>query len=188
MMKHPHNINTLVNAINYKTICPICLGTIKINDKNVTVTTSNLNEIISLGWQNSMYNKVVVLLENNSIHFEPPHTVPLYGMPPGKLYNALQLQCVNCCQYSYTIIVIFDLSNFCVFDVALGYECLSILDNDILHEIKNNYQFKETIYTCFYDIVGFSIGDKSVTLPLIDLDFSVPKRTLERVRNLVVFT
>lgn len=119
----------------------------------------------------------------------------LYASAPesGYKYLGLGLECRKCHDYTYMIRIVVDLANLRMKRITLNSESVSIRSDEGLFLIRNAYTIEKTEYMFSQHPAPagsshtFTI-DKQQVLPLIPLDRDDPKKTLKRIRNLLIFT
>jgi hypothetical protein len=200
-MKQFHSFKS---ALEYQERCPLCQGFTHINDRDLaadigydyrgegqrvtfyvnrreddTITINPATDEVELILANRMPDKIYDATTHSITTAQP--SLPIYN---GKLLHALTIDCKNCCQYSYTLQLHFDLAEERLTGIFLNSETLSIENDAIVHEIKNVYSAEETRYTYFLkDGV-----EKSSILPLVPLNLTNPNETVSRIRKLLVFS
>ena len=109
----------------------------------------------------------------------------------GDKYLGLGMVCTSCNNYNFMIQIVIALEFMAVSKVLLNSESMSFFEKGGMSEIRNIYTLDKTEYNFFsgepikgdpYDFV------RSQTLPLIPLDKENPLHTLQRVKNLLIFT
>lgn len=123
-----------------------------------------------------------------SARFNPSHS-HIYD---GHLYEKMLFKCEHCGDYEYMIQIIIDVGRKWIDEIVLNHEKLQLKDNNNqIHRVKNIYTFDQTEYTTFYpgDWKFDKVKDyKQTTLPLIPVNFDDPKKTIERIKTLVLFS
>jgi hypothetical protein len=110
---------------------------------------------------------------------------PSYKSYNGVLYMGLTSSCPKCCQFTYTLKLLINLNERRLEATFLNSETVSLDDKGVTHEIRNVYSTGHTEY--FYTKED-SRKEMAITLPLIPLDLNNPKKTLERIRTLLIFS
>jgi len=99
--------------------------------------------------------------------------------------------CTSCNNYSLMIQMVIALEYMMIAKIVLNSESMSFMEKGGLSEIRNIYTLNKTEYNFFggepiegepHDFV------RSQTLPLISLDRDNPLHTLQRIKNLLIFT
>jgi len=139
---------------------------------------------------NTFTNEVEFRL-TRSLHEEPVYggghrsgQTPTYKSYDGMWYQGIITSCHECCQFSYTLQLQVDLGRPKVIGIILNSETISLDDKGVTHEIRNTYTTKQTEYYR----TTLSAKEKTITLPLIPLDFNDPKKTLDRIKTLLIFS
>jgi len=197
--------NSFKEAIGYRYTCPLCTSNLYINDRDLARDLINDHGHESSG-DTSKISFFISLIEKDTISIDletdevqiifndrmsktiwtGPGT-PKIQAPPiynGRFMHGLTIDCKNCCQYSFTLQIHFNLLNKVLSGIYLNSETISIEDGNIVHEIKNSYAAQVTYYSYF-----MKDGDsKKLPLPLIPLNLLDPKETVARIRNLLIFS
>lgn len=197
---------SLLEAIFFHTLCPLCQKKMEINDRDLAVEYG-YDEGCDSARRLSFYlnqredDIVTVDIVSGLVEIQlrertppMPNAAQLAGLAPlpqsiiqvisGKFIHGLTVDCKSCCQYSYTIQIHFDLTNKNVSGVFLNSESVSIEEGDMVHEIKNVYAVEQTEYACF----PRDGSSKRSCIPLIPLDMNHPKETVSRIRKLLIFS
>lgn len=114
-----------------------------------------------------------------------------YPQVAGVKYLYLGGSCSKCKQYNYVLQLLVKLDPLCLTDIVFNSE--TCIFQDYLRgerwELKNVYTTQKTIYTHFAEpVLNTLIREAGQELPLLPLDRSEPNKTLERVKNLLIFT
>jgi hypothetical protein len=183
---------TLKSALNYIKKCPICDKNLSINDRNLAAYIYNhKDEHISFYLDQRDQDVVTININTDkieSIVIKQSYSEPLYpknynGTYNGTFIHSLNIDCKDCCQYSYILQIHLNLQEIVISKICLNSEFINISD-EIIHEVKNSYSTEQTIYTCF-DKDGSS---KTIILPLVPLDLKNPRETVGRIRKLLIFS
>lgn len=206
--------NSLRHALNYQATCPVCCSAMLIDDRyaETRVEWRNGKQTTRLLWKTEDSEEIILDPDSSYVEFVEKYAAPEYvvgtsysGQTPirqypkpkrlydGHLYERIGMTCDNCCKYHYLIKFIIDVGVKQIIDIELNGETLSIEDNEgTVHEIKNIYGFEQTQYSYFPKDGDYKQGrrmdEKSITLPLIPLDLENPRKTLERIRTLIIFS
>lgn len=186
------------SALDYHRNCPFCFARVQINDRDLATDYNYGVEKISLYLDQREDDVVSIDLMTEELQFSLSKRMPdiiytagssgsFYKSEPcynGILIHGLTLDCKSCCKFSYTIQIKLDLTERRLTGTYLNSECISLEDNDIVHEIRNNYPSEQTHYSYFLK----DGSDKRVTMPLIPLDFNNLKDTVARIRKLIIFS
>lgn len=100
----------------------------------------------------------------------------------------LNISCESCSKYSYLIQVHISIEHGRLIALVLNSESASIEEGAKLYEVKNIYTTEKTEMSTFHTHLSQQRGalDK-VELPLVPLDLQNPLKTVERIKNLIVF-
>lgn len=192
----------LFEVLNYHSKCPFCSGKMSAGwdmayDENsvkaylkfglTTLTvdcynnniiecrqTSNNNTIYGIGGIGPAVQYVGSSLSDLSSH--------------GIDIRRLNISCDGCSKYSYLIQIHISLEHGRVVALVLNSESASIEEGAKLYEIKNIYVTEKTEMSIFHTHTSQQRGalDK-IELPLVPLDLQNPLKTVERIKNLLVF-
>lgn len=189
-------------ALNHQPNCPLCAKPTHINDRDLaydwesegcdrkarfaffinkseddTITIDPETDEVDLVLRQRMPD---TLYDYTKQTYYAPAT-PIYN---GTLIHGLTIDCKNCCQYSYTLQIHFNLTEKRLAKIVLNSENISIEDGSMVHEIKNLYSMNKTEYSSFS-----KEGDSHKSaLPLLPLDLDNPQDTIARIRKLLVFS
>lgn len=150
-------------------------------------TTQNDYKAFSVGYtgvSSSLYSSAKVFSGSSLCSSAPER---------GDKYLGLGLECRKCHDYTYMIRIVVDLANLRMKRITLNSESVSIRSDEGLFLIRNAYTIEKTEYMFSQHPAPagsshtFTI-DKQQVLPLIPLDRDDPKKTLKRIRNLLIFT
>ncbi len=100
----------------------------------------------------------------------------------------LNMVCDGCSKYSFLIQVHISIEHGRLIALVLNSESASIEDGNKLYEVKNIYTTEKTEMSTFHTHLSQQRGalDK-VEIPLVPLDLQNPLKTVERIKNLIVF-
>jgi hypothetical protein len=196
--------NSFLDAFNPDKKCPLCLSFMKINERDIaedfifddnrhvtfyldrnedsTFTIDMLNHNVSLNIREAFPEHY--LYDINSSSYIPKYQSSHYLVKNGLMLQALTIDCISCCQYSYTLQLHLNLSTKKLTSIYLNSETISFEDKGVVHEIKNIYSLKETQYSCFPK----DGSARTTQLPLIELNLDKPKETINRIKKLLIFT
>jgi hypothetical protein len=205
----------LRDAIAYQTHCPICFTKLKMDENDATIHKQflQLRSQSTIVWVIES-GELVVNLETNEIEkvSKIKEATPIYGVgyhssmsyttahqsTSGKMFVKLSMDCEDCGQYFFTIQMLVDIGETKIEFIRLNSEHLSVEDESgTLHEIRNVYTTGKTEYNRITKTVrpGSPKRELTVTyegdivsLPLIPLDLQHPKKTLERIKTLILFS
>lgn len=201
-MNPPHKFASFHEAINYHSQCPICQNPLEINDNRIVHNTKKYHDestyhylTFALGEDtltidthteridivmNHPYN-VIYSMGSPSAHYVKGHgTIPTSGV----FIQGFNIDCMICCQFSYTLQMIVDMNEVKLAGVYLNSESVTMETEGIVHEVRNVYSTHKTEYTSF----NKSGGHKSVSLPIMPLDLQAPQETISRIRKLIIFS
>lgn len=207
-------LHTIQDIINYQPFCPVCHKSMVVDSNyGVHINKSEFGETekITLTWRTRQDELVINLCENRIESLvKKVYSSTIYGLPAsvvgydyvpisdGIMYTRLGMFCASCYQYSYVAQILADIAKKEVVDIVLNSEYISVEDEDgLLHEIKNVYPLNTTEYT-YFDVnkyceesesdIEYTGYDKTITIPLVPLDLACPEKTVQRIRNLIVFS
>jgi hypothetical protein len=109
----------------------------------------------------------------------------------GTLYLSLTGSCKGCKRYEYVLQVLINLATSKLLDIVLNSETVTFPSGNTGEkwELKNIYTTKQTIYTHFAPPApGAIINKAEQNFPLLPINREDPSKTLERVKNLLIFT
>jgi len=199
---------TIISAINYQAKCPLCDHEVRINDRDladdygydysgimpkISFRLSQMDgEIIKI---DPINNEVeLILLESTpqidswvpnyhgAVYSYVPPPPKSYSVKDGMFMHALNLNCQKCCQFAYTVQLHVDLGKKLFMGAYLNSESISLELDGAVHEIKNIYATKKTIYSRFPGSL------QSMEIPLIDLDLKNPQEAIARIKKLIIFS
>lgn len=189
-------------AVNYRQLCPLCQCRMHINDRDLAtdydIDCNIRKDRLCFFLNQREDDKITIDPESGEVDFVLAQRFPdklydytkqTYYAPPAPVYNgtmihALTVDCKNCCQYSYTLQIHFNLTEKRLGKTVLNSESISIEEGNMVHEVKNVYPMNKTEYAYFS-----KEGDsRKSSLPLIPLDLDSPKETVSRIRKLLIFS
>jgi hypothetical protein len=196
------SFHNLRDAINYHLYCPLCQDKMLINDRYVEIRKDWYDDqhCIKFVWTVNDTEIIVDLDTNqfdmNSKYYRPDYgvgeyvgTSPKYSYNPhnctinGILYSGLGLNCGGCKQYHYVIKLVGVLETRLLTKIELNSETITVMDDSVVHEIKNIYSTGITDYrTIDQEDV------KTISLPLITINFNNPWKTIDRLKTLTLFS
>lgn len=192
-----HEFKSLVHALTYVERCPICLSGMGVDndtnaycrllgeelvnesrDWNISIAIDGskltINRSRQVGFMDSDFSGPM-----NYHDSETPHISHIIGT---------QVTCANkdCSSYSYVFSFRVKTHRPFIEDIYLNTEYLIFDEAGVNYEITNSHSVQKTRYKVsgadpFRDI-------KSLELPFIPFDHSNPNKTLEKVKNLIIFT
>lgn len=189
ILPHIKHFFRLIDAIKYRTQCPLCRERLCINENNlaenynidnpkqrIAFELTNIEEIIYI---NPITNEMELVIWNEGN--KTPST------KRGTFGHALNVKCDKCGMYNFTLQVWMNLDQQKVTHIVLNSEKISWEDeNNVLHEITSLYMPHQTKYSYF--VADSSKDDGHITIPLIPLDVYNPGNTVARIRKLLVFS
>ena len=196
---------SIQDALDYRTFCPVCHNSLSIDDKYGLMIKKEYDSKnkITLIWKSNQ-DELVINLNGDRIESLTKKVVSstIYGLPGcivghgytsienGTMYTSLSVGCNDCCQYSYVVQVLVNISKKVIDNIVLNSELITIEDDEVIHEIRNIYTTDKTEYSWFKTGQDEEdpIDEKSIILPLVPLDLVCPEKTVERVRNLILFS
>lgn len=191
----------LLEAVGHNHYCPFC------EDKMSTDIDSVYDENVHKAYFKFGSSKVIVDCVTNDIiqYSEGSSVETTYGIGcdvpivqktlslPGLItnginYRKINITCGDCCKYGYLVQVLISLEHRKIVGYFLNSETISVEEGAKLYEIKNIYATGKTEMSTFHQHLSKQRGtlDK-VDLPLVPLDFKNPMKTIERIKNLLVF-
>jgi hypothetical protein len=194
------SFTSLNKALAYRTICPFCDSHLEINDRDLASIDyvydawDEPKYVLSfyMGSNNDDLIKITLPSEEVEINFSTPKST--FGttasmtqlITSGRIYHRLVKDCKRCCQYSFTLQVVFyvEAPNAYIGNVHLNSECISVEDGKLVHEIKNVYSTEKTEYSSF----SKDGSTREAVLPLIPMDVKNPNDMISRIRKLLIFS
>jgi hypothetical protein len=189
-------------AITYHSQCPICLNPLEINDNRIVSNTKKYHEDI-------MYHNLTFALGDDMLSidtrteridisirhpFDPIYTIgssTFYNVPgthpipsSGIFIQGFNIDCMICCQFSYTLQMIIDMNEVKLAGIYLNSESITVESDGMIHEVRNVYSTHKTEYSSF----SKNGGQKSFSLPIVPLDLQFPQDTISRIRKLIIFS
>lgn len=190
---------SLPEAFCNQSFCPICRETLEFDadvvqewseryQTNLTTITFKIDGDLSLTvdydtgnirrWSQTRYLKPIHVMGTNI-----PIDYNFARQTVSTNIFGVHLSCCICHQYRR--IFKMHIYNDKITHLILNAEHLSVEKDGNLYEMKNNFVRETTDYTPFD--AGKSDG-KHCSLPLIPFDLQNPNKTLDRVKNLVLFS
>lgn len=199
---------SLLDGITYHSQCPLCRSTLQINSRDLSdyfpkPTWYDKNGDIYLDVGIDEYPIVKIHVDDNTLTFLSHKEIiaakqfnygnnsrnPKAGVTYNNsftaistYYQGINIECEKCCQYSFTLQIIIDITNKKIMSILLNSEDLSIVNTDHYY-IKNIYATERTEYKHY--MTDGTI--KSAILPIIALNIYEPSETLNRIKNLLIF-
>lgn len=191
---------TLKSALNYIKKCPICDKNLSINDGNLASYTyvhkdehisfyldQRDQDVVTININNDKIESIVIKQSYSEIYAlgsTSHQMIPSYPKNYNGIFiHSLNIDCKDCCQYSYILQVHINLQERIISKICLNSEFINISDESI-HEVENSYSTEQTIYTCF----NKDGSSKTIILPLVPLDLKNPRETVGRIRKLIIFS
>jgi len=195
---------SFIDALNYHRHCPLCHDKMELYDMRARSEYDyEQNKIIfELDEINGNTLHINYRTEEVELIISQNH-IMLYGANPssisynsrmgnsyircgGEIGRAIHICCMNkeCGQFSYTLQVWADLKAKRLSGVYLNSEQITLDEDGTTYEIKNVYTSDKTYYS-YHAKDGVS---KITHIPLIKLNLSKPNETLERIKNLIIFS
>ncbi len=120
-------------------------------------------------------------------------THPTPALPPisGDQYLYLGVACKSCNKYDYTLQLIICLKPLAMKRIVFNSEKVVFQEGEWSErrELRNVYTTKRTTYSYFPEPkIGLITSELKQDLPLLPLNREDPSKTLERVKNLLIFT
>lgn len=196
---------SIQDALAYRPFCPICYERMEVDNKYGAQVRREYDseEKITLIWKSNQ-DELIINLNNDRVESltKKVRSSAIFGLPGqiigfeytpvenGIMYTSLAVGCEGCFQYSYVVQILVDISRKMIDSVILNSELISVEDKETLHEIRNVYTTDKTEYSWFKtgQSEGEPVDEKSIILPLVPLDLSCPEKTVERIRNLILFS
>ena len=163
----------LIDAIYYHKHCPFCNSKLSLSDRK-SCTFEDCNLVFNHTGTTVMVDSISGLI-----------TLGKKSDISGTLIIKIELDCYKCSMYHYIIATYLDLTALKFIYAVLNTEFFSFEEGESgLYDIHNNYARGITTFTHYpYEDEG-----KSFETPLIPINFSNPRETLTRIKNLIVFT
>lgn len=121
--------------------------------------------------------------------FKP--SVPSSPVASGYQYLSLGVACKSCHKYDYTVQLILCVKPLAIARIILNSERLVFQEGEWSErrELRNVYTTKKTVYSYFPEPkLGFIRNELKQDFPLLPINREDPNKTLERVKNLLIFT
>jgi len=195
-------------ALSYQPLCPFCRDTVGTDHQSLFLSGSETTITFRVGADDlttGYFHNRVISYQNNQDKWNNPKSGNYNIVKPGLSGNGLEMFKVvasckgsHCSKYGFTLQVHLRLDEGKVIGIYLNSESISIEEEDILHEIKNNYSTEKTEYDRFSRVEidnntvkasGWA-GRRNGTIlfPLMPLDLREPDKLLQRVKNLVIYS
>lgn len=197
-MKHFKNLH---EAIQYHERCPFCAGKM-VTDMDMTYDENTLKAYLKFGTSkvivDCVTNDIIQYSEYSatdttySIGCDIPMVTKMSSLPGlitnGVNYRKINVTCDDCFKYGYMVQVLLSLDSRKIIGLVLNSETVSIENEAKLYEIKCIYTTEKTEMSTFHTHTSKQRGplDK-VEFPLVPLDLQNPMKTVERIKNLLVF-
>lgn len=118
-------------------------------------------------------------------------SAPSLPVSSGYQYLSLGVACKSCHKYDYTLQLVICVKPLVMARIALNSERLVFQEGEWSErrELRNVYTTKRTTYSYFPEPkLGAVRNELKQELPLIPFNREDPNKTLERVKNLLIFT
>lgn len=171
-------------ALDYRKVCPVCNHSISFKNKDLIIEYQS--DEPRLRFNLSKEDIFYINTKNDDVEVIFKKSIFSNLKSYAILYEPIYMECQNidCGLYSYIIQVLVDIKNLKVKKIILNSEKISYEDTDgSLHEIHNNYVNRTTNYNYF-----FKEKESFVTVPIININLNDLKQTVERVKNLLIFS
>lgn len=179
----------LIDALKYRTHCPLCQKKLCINDRNlaekydignteqrIAFELTSSDEIIYI---NPLTNEIELVIWDAGIKTQSGKR--------GIFGHSLNIKCNKCEMYDFTLQIWMDIDRQILTGMILNSEKISWEDKDnVLHEIASLYTTHQTKYSYFG--ADHSKNDGQITIPLVPLDVYNPGNTVARIRKLLIFS
>lgn len=200
------HFSSLQNGLYYFTECPLCSEAMKIenigfkniccgNDRGYTLVFSldyDDKLIINPATEEIIIDLVQEMkfdLENYDDSTNVTYHVPKLNISSmidynGIMYHPVQISCSRCGNFSYTLKLQINLNSpGRLEETTLANMKVFIKDMNKIHLLTNHYGSRKTFYATNSDSY-----QKSIELPLIEINLENPQETLARVKKLIIFT
>lgn len=201
---NPHlKFSSFQSAITYHPSCPVCFGRLQLSNQIENIFEYGINPVNKITFRfgediltiDTKTESITVKITQTqsyqpvysmgcSVPYFHPGIVNTYIPTSGIFIQGLNMDCVTCCQFAYTIQMIIDMNEVRLAGLYLNSETITIESEGIVHEIRNAYSLDKTEYTSF----SKDGGRKTTSIPLIPLDLCNPKDTVDRIRKLILFS
>lgn len=206
--------NNLMEATKYVSTCPLCKKFLHIKDMDINPTLKFSGcsgkdygrTLITFDQSSLLYiDKITICLQTDEVTRELTENIRelstqvgsyltfVNGVPQttGDMYFGLGLECCGCQDYYYMLQLVVSLSpSIRLSKICLNSESVIIRNNESRYEIRNSYTTGNTEYLFSSDQPNedtITISKRQL-LPLIPLDRQCPIKTLQRIKNLLIFT
>lgn len=186
----------LFEVLNYHSTCPFC-STRMSSDMDLNYDENSVTAYLKFGSTHLTVdchnNNIIKQNVVSSISFTGGPTIQigssLADLSTGGInIRRLNISCDGCSKYAYLVQMHISLDAGKIVSLVLNSESASIEEGAKLYEIKNIYTTEKTEMATFHTHLSQQRGalDK-VELPLVPLDLQNPLKTVERIKNLIVF-
>lgn len=201
-------LNTLQELWAYCLYCPLCQDVVR--DLQVSLGPPEVSKILSVKRINhnlyidcslTIYNrkyhtKVIINLLNNSFqanYSEPEKAVPSVDKASSAhFFLHIQSVCRHCdATTTNSSDMEMDLSGNHIHNIGVTREGIYLLDQKDKYHVTLCYDNSNMLISkCFVDeaLGGLVDDNKVITLPLVEFDFSQPKKVVHRIKTLLVFS
>lgn len=203
---------SLYDGITYRSMCPICNSTMQINNRDLSdhfpqSPWYDKNGDIYLDIAINEYPVLKIHIDDNALTFlshkdviipkkyiknsRNPNGVVTYNnsfTAISTYYQGINIECEKCCQYSFTLQILIDVTNKKMAGVFLNSEDISI-DPYAKGTLDDNYYIKNIYATECTEYKHYMADGtiKSAVLPIIPLNIYKPLETLNRIKSLLIF-
>jgi hypothetical protein len=171
----------LIDAISYRTHCPICDAKLEITNKfERQFNNKDYHFQYKSGWLIIRAPKIKTITKFIRINAHEQNISHMHNN--NDWIHLMTVGCKTCYQYSYYIRVYIDLVKERIFNVSISAEVMSIVDDEnVFHEIRSSFVANKTTYSCFYA----DGSERRIDLPLMtDIP---PQDRLNRIKKLLIF-
>jgi hypothetical protein len=202
-MSDLQHFNLPIDAIQYRSECPICQSEMSIDPKDIVgpIEYSKNNRLVfeldhasdDMVFVDVLTGDLRVSINRDSSRYLTggAFATPNIKVYPNVMTESLTIKCQGHEHYSYTIKLWLDFDLGKVADLYLESEFLKWKDynENIAHEVRNYYTSHTTKYNYYngsFDYRPFA-NLHIVDIPMVPLNLSNPEETVSRIKNLLIF-
>ena len=202
-MSDLQHFNFPIDAIQYRSECPVCKSDMLIDPKDIVgpVEYSKNDKLVfeldhasdDMVFIDTITGELTVSISGDSNRYTTggSFTVPNIKIYPTVMSEKITIKCRNHGHYAYTIKFWLDFDLGKVADLYLESEFVKWKNyhEDLVHEVKNYYTSHITRYTYYNGLFDYQpfANMHVVDMPIIPLNLSNPEETVSRVKNLLAF-
>lgn len=175
--------DNIKQALDYHATCPICDSIPDIRNENIRYDNYEADILrIITPRGNDEYSESILYIDilTNVL------TIDLNNKHPSKPYNGIYhqgitLDCSQCNEFHFILKLTIDINQKIVSNIELNSEAVLIRDEEgAAHRIKNTYYDNKTTYDFNFKPL--------VVVPMIPINFDNIEETMDRLKNLIIFS